>query len=895
MIKIFKGRTSKGIFYAVLWLVILAFLFILGTNFAAKVLEIGEIGYLDVYFKNLSTGIVTGIISFGILFVVFAVNLFILRKNLIKIWGTPSIMSSPKSPFIISFAFSIVLAIVVTLKIYPLYLQYYSSLPFGSVDPIIGQDIGYYVFQRPFLSETCEAIQLVLLFQIVYSFVIYSISYLKTDFLMYKELFKESCILNHLLTDVTVYFISLAISFKFTAESILFGEFGTLSGAGFTEVMVWQNYYRIAPFVLIFVIVVSFILLKRGKLRHTAITLSCVPAFWIATLLVATVVQLWFVKPYEVSMQRYYINHNMNATKAAFNLENVEMREFDADDDLTLSDLAENSKTIENIRITDINQTLVATNSLQSLRSFYTFTDTDIIPYDIGGKKTPLMVSVREFDEDKLQQSAKSYINKKLRYTHGFGIVANQTNSATEEGQPNYIIKDIPTLSSDGAPQITQPRIYFGEKTNDYVLVGTKYNELDYIEGDKTIEYSYDGRAGIPLSFINRIIFSANKLDPMLLMSSYITGESRLLTNRNVLDRVKKAAPFLSFDNDPYIVINDDGTLSWVIDIYTTTNLYPYSQTYNGINYIRNSAKAVVDAYDGSVTFYITDMTDPIIRVYSRMYPSLFSFDSMPQSVYSQCRYPEYMFKVQAEVFKMYHVSEPEALYSNSDVWVCAKEKYAQDETTDVAPYYNLMDIGAGDDLVLMQPYTPQGKENLVAWLAASSRFESFGKLTAYTFPKGKTVYGTLHIENKIDNDPSISKEISLWNQGGSKVIKGNLLVIPIKNSLLYVEPVYITAKNSAALPEIKRIVVAFGDKVAMEPTLRQSLEVLFGAKQPTVSEALSEEKTVDELINDAVLKYGEIENFSADGNFESFGQALDELGEIINKIKNATETEEKN
>ena len=890
---IIKSKGAKVIFHTAIWLIVLTFLFILGTSLFAEILEIKEIGYLDIYLKNFSTALTTGVISFAVLFFVFAINLFIIRKNLIRVWGTPSIMHSGKSPFVIAGIFSFLLAIVVTFKIYPLYLQYYSSLPFGTVDPIIGQDIGYYVFQRPFLSETCEAIQLVLLFQIIYSFIIYSISYLKTDFLMYKELFKENNILNHLLTNITIYFISLAASFKFTAESILFGEFGDLSGAGFTEVMVWQNYYKIAPFVLILVIAVSFILLKQGKMKGTAITLSIVPAFWIAAFLVATVTQLWFVKPYEVSMQSYYINHNLNATKKAFNLENVTLREFDADDNLALSDLSENAKTIDNIRITDINQTLVATNSLQSLRSFYTFTDTDIIPLNINGKKTPIMVSVREFDEEKLPSSSKSYINKKLRYTHGYGITANPTNSATEEGQPNYIIKDIPSLSESGAPQIMQPRIYFGEKTNDYVLVGTKYNELDYIEGDKTIEYSYTGKAGIPLNFLNRIIFSAKKLDPMLLVSSYITNDSKLLINRNVLDRVKKAAPFLNFDNDPYIVINEDGTLNWVIDIYTTTNLYPYSQTYSGINYIRNSAKAVVDAYDGTVTFYITDMQDPIIRVYSRMYPSLFSFDPMPQSVYAQCRYPEYMFNLQSEVFKTYHVSEPEALYSDSDIWTTAKEKYAQEETCDVVPYYNLMDLGKGDDLVLMQPYTPQGKENLVAWLAASSNFDTYGNLTAYTFPKGKTIYGTLHIENKIDNDPNISKEISLWNQGGSKVIKGNLLVIPVKNSLLYVEPIYITAKNSAALPEIKRVVAAFGDKVAMEPTLKASLEVLFGAKKPTVSQGETAKKTIEELINDAVLKYGEIETFSKDGNFESFGQALDELGKIINDIK--SETEEKN
>jgi len=729
-------------------------------------------------------------------------------------------------------------------------------------------------------------IQFVLFFQIIYSFAIYSISYLKTDFLMYKELFKEKRIMNHLLTSVVIYFISIAISYKFTAENILFGEFGNhLSGAGFTDVFIWQNHYKIAPFVLIAVIVLTFIFLKKSKIKFAAITLLIVPLFWVGTFITSAVSELWFVKPYEVSMQRAYINHNLDATKKAFGLDNITFKEFPADDSITLQDVYENKNTVDNIRITDINQTLAATNSLQSLRSFYSFNDSDIIPYNLNGVKTPLMVSVRETDQDKLQKSAQSYINKKLRYTHGYGIVANPTNSVTEEGQPNYIIKDIPSSSLSGAPQITQPRIYYGEKTDDYVIVGTRYNELDYMEGDKTVEYSYTGNSGIKLNFLNRIIFSVDKLDPMLLMSSYISGESRLLTNRDILDRVNIAAPFLTYDNDPYIVIDSDGTLKWVVDIYTTTNLYPYAQNYNGINYIRNSAKAVVDAYSGEVTFYITDMTDPIIRVFSRMYPTLFCFDPIPECVINQARYPEYIFKLQSEVYKMYHVTEPEALYSNSDIWVTAKEKYSQDETVDVAPYYNLMNLGNGDDLVLMQPYTPQGKETLVAWIAASSLYDSYGKLTVYTFPKGKTVYGTLHVENKIDNDPNISKEISLWDQGGSKVIKGNLLVIPIKNSLLYVEPIYITAKNSAALPEVKRVVVCFGDKVAMEPTLWGAIDVLFGGKQPTVPADSTQQLTVDDLMKDAVKKYEEAKENSASGNFETFGKALDQLGDILNQM----------
>ena len=459
-------------------------------------------------------------------------------------------------------------------------------------------------------------------------------------------------------------------------------------------------------------------------------------------------------------------------------------------------------------------------------------------------------------------------------------------NKVTEEGQPEYLIKDIPTYSETGMSKIEQPRIYFGEHSNDYAIVKTKYSELDYMEGDRTVEYSYDGKAGIKLNLFNRFSFAVRCGDPMLLFSGYITGNSKILCNRNVISRVKKAVPFLKYDKDPYVVIDYDGRIKWVIDAYTTSDKFPYAQKYDGVNYIRNSVKAVVDAYDGNVEFYITDTDDPVIRVLSRMYPGVFHEDELPLYISEQMHYPEYLFKLRSEVYKSYHITEPEALYSRSDIWVTAKEKYAGGESVDVEPYYNLMKLDGEDSesLVLMQPYTPQGKENLVAWMAVGSGADNYGKTVVYRFPKGKTVYGTLHIENKIDNDPNISKEISLWDQGGSNVIKGNLLVIPIKESLLYVEPIYITAKNSAALPEVKRIAVAYGDKVAMEPTIGEALDVIFANKTPSAGD--DEEKTLEMLIDEASKKYNEMQSYSANGGYKAFGAALDELGKIFDEIE---------
>ena len=894
-----NGRRFKKLATALAVLIAVVLVLIIAVNFVAEIIEIKEIGYESIYFKNMSTKLAIWSASFAFLFVLFYINLLFVRRITRKTSAADVLSKKKFLPAILAAVMAAVAGSIACTKIYPHYLPFYSSVDFNQVDPIFLQDVGYYIFKRPFLTAVCRAFGNVMLFQAVYTAAAYLFCYLRSDIYSYKEMFKEKSIMTHLITNIIIYFVIIAVSFKFTSENILYGTFGGLNGAGFTDVFVWHNVYKVAPIGMILVVVLTIIFITKGKIKGAVISVLIVPAVWILTLAASLVVQLAFVKPYEVSMQSQYIGFNIDATRRAFALNNVEEREYPADDDLTYEDIRANASTVDNIRILDITQTLTATNSIQGLRTFYTFTDTDIINLEISGKKTAVMVATREFDADKLPDSAKSYINKRLRYTHGYGIVANPVNTATEEGQPEYLIKDIPVYSEEGAPQITQPRIYYGEMTNDYVIVGSTYKELDYMEGDSSAEFTYEGSGGIGLNFLNRVIFSVKEADPMMLMSGYITSDSRMLTNRNILNRVRKVMPFLTFDNDPYIVIDSDGSIKWVIDAYTTSNQFPYSQTYKGINYIRNSAKAIVDPYNGTVDFYITDPSDPLIAVYSRMYPGVFK-EGLPQYLASQMRYPEYIFNIQSDVYKMYHMSEPEAFYSKSDVWVTAKEKYMSGDTVNVSPYYNLMRVDemGGEELVLMQPYTPQGKENLVAWIAARCDTANYGKMIAYKFPKGRTVYGTLHIENKIDNDPAISKEISLWDQGGSSVVKGNLLVIPIHDSLLYVEPVYITAQNSAALPEVKRIVVAFGDKVTMQPTLREALEVIFANKSPA-EHRTEEEKTVEELIDETIEKYNEMRAYSESGQFKQFGKALDDIGKLLGEIEekqaeeNPTEQEE--
>lgn len=878
-------KYKKIIITAAIAAAVLALLFLI-AEVTALYEEKAEIGYTSIFLKNIETGTIVGAVCLLIIFIVFSVNLFVTRINEKRIFGDFVFFRTKKKMFLWALAAAFVFAIFTAKKTAPLYLSYYSSLPFGETDPIFGRDIGYYMFQRPFMSAVFDSVKIVFSFQLIYTAALYAAAYLRTDFLSFKNIFTQKRIIIHIVVLAFLLFTAYAFSMNITAEGILFGEFGNLSGAGFTDVTVWRNYYIFFPILLLLSVAAACLFIKRGKVKNAVISAALIPASYVLVILCAFIVQLAFVKPYEVSMERQYITYNIDATRRGFSLQNVSECEYLAENGLTSHDIKDEYKTIDNIIITDLNQTLTATNSIQGLRSFYTFKDNDIVTLDYNGTKTAFAVSVRELDTDKLPESAQSYINKKLRYTHGYGIVASPLNKVTEEGQPEYLIKDIPTYSETGMPKIEQPRIYFGEHSNDYAIVKTKYSELDYMEGDRTVEYSYDGKAGIKLNLFNRFSFAVRCGDPMLLFSGYITGNSKILCNRNVISRVKKAVPFLKYDKDPYVVIDYDGRIKWVIDAYTTSDKFPYAQKYDGVNYIRNSVKAVVDAYDGNVEFYITDTDDPVIRVLSRMYPGVFHEDELPLYISEQMHYPEYLFKLRSEVYKSYHITEPEALYSRSDIWVTAKEKYAGGESVDVEPYYNLMKLDGEDSesLVLMQPYTPQGKENLVAWMAVGSGADNYGKTVVYRFPKGKTVYGTLHIENKIDNDPNISKEISLWDQGGSNVIKGNLLVIPIKESLLYVEPIYITAKNSAALPEVKRIAVAYGDKVAMEPTIGEALDVIFANKTPSAGD--DEEKTLEMLIDEASKKYNEMQSYSANGGYKAFGAALDELGKIFDEIE---------
>lgn len=614
----------------------------------------------------------------------------------------------------------------------------------------------------------------------------------------------------------------------------------------------------------------------------------------------AFITQQLVVAPDERNYQTPYIEHNMNATKAGFGLENINEVQFDFSQELTADAIAQNSAELTNTRIIDFSASLTAYNQLQYLRKYYTFNDIDVVPYEIDGELTGAFMSARELNKDNLEETARSYTNEKFRYTHGFGVVASPIDRVTEDGQPYFCVKDIPVVSTNGMPELTQPRIYYGESTNDYVIVGSDNLELDYSEGYTDVEYTYTGDSGVRLSFFKKLIFSLYYKDYKMFFSGNIDSESKILINRNVMDRVRMVAPFLMYEEDPQIVVDDNGEIKWIIDAYTYSDKYPFAQNFNGVNYIKNSVKAVVDAYTGDIKFYIIDAADPVVNTYKKIYPKLFTDEAFPENLASHITTPEGLFKLQTQVYQRYHLEDAGQFYDQADVWRVATEKYENDEIV-VNPYFNIFTLEGETrpELVLNMPYVLGDKYNMVGILMKRTDINHYGELVLYRIPKSDTVYGPMQIENKIDNDPDISREMTLWGQGGSTVIRGNLLVIPFKNTIFYVEPVYITSQNNASLPEIKRIIVAYKDAVVMAPTLEEALSQVIKSSDGMSTGNLLEapETTPDDggvqdipevvdYVREVVDAYDAFRKSSGQNNWQQMGKDLENLDNAINKIR---------
>ncbi|MBR5129169.1 MAG: UPF0182 family protein, partial [Firmicutes bacterium] len=692
-----------------------------------------------------------------------------------------------------------------------------------------------------------------------------------------------------------IFFIMLGLDFFLQQFELLQAHTGAVYGAGFTDVTITLWKLRILAALAVVAAIMFVIQIKKRNFKQ----LLTVPVIMIAIGAVGTgaesLVQNFIVSPDELSKETPYLERNVEYTQYAYQLDDVSAIPFASDNKLTASDIADNAETINNIRVNDFDPTKQFYNQTQSIRQYYTFNDVDNDRYMINGKYTQAYLATREIDETKISDS---WLNRHLKYTHGYGITLSRVDAVTASGQPDVLIGNIPPESEVEEIEITRPEVYFGELSNEYIVINTDEAEFDYPSGDSNEYTYYEGDAGIKLNLFNRAVFAAREGSIQLLVSSNIDSESRIIINRNVMERVRKIMPYLTYENDPYMV-TVDGKLYWMVDAYTTSANYPYSQPFDGnLNYIRNSVKVVVDAYNGNVDFYVVDEEDPIAQTFAKIYPKLFkSYDKMPEGLKAHIRYPNYLLNVQANIYTRYHMEDISVFYLNEDQWDVAFEIYGT-EQRQMTPNYYIAKLPGEEKAEFFNsiPFTPKSKKNMTALLVARNDGDNYGELVLYQFPKNKTVYGPEQIEAQIDQNTEISKEFALWNNNGTKYSRGNMFVIPINSSILYVEPVYLEATN-ASIPEVKRIIVAYGDKIAYEETLAACLVSLFGdgaeegvgTDDPATEtdKPDTEVMSQSELIDKAVTAYANAQTAMQNGNWAEYGKYLSEMEDALNKLAN--------
>jgi uncharacterized membrane protein (UPF0182 family) len=774
-----------------------------------------------------------------------------------------------------------------------------NSLPWGQADPLLGIDLGFYVFELPFVWFLYHLAFITLVGCAISATFYYLLE--GGVWVTPRGPAMAPAVRAHLLVLGALLFVLLAYRARLAMYGLLYSARGVVYGAAYTDVHASLPVFWVL-LVLCLVTAAAFLLAAaRGDLKPAV---GGILALAIVGLLggraYPEVIQRFIVTPNEIDKEQPYIERAIKFTRQAYGLDRFEVREFSAVEDLTLNDMRANEATIRNVRLWDHKPLLTTFAQLQEIRTYYDFERVDNDRYWVNGDYRQLSLSPRELSSDSLPQ--RTWINEHLTFTHGYGLCQGPVNESTSEGLPELFIKDIPPVST-GSISIKRPEIYYGELTNDYCFVRTKAQEFDYPSGDQNVYTRYQGQGGIPVRSVwRRLLFALRFGEPKILLSTDIQPESRMMIYRRVLQRASRLTPFLYYDRDPYIVISKDGALYWILDGYTTSKQYPYSEPTGQLgNYIRNSVKATINAYDGRVHFYVADPTDPLIRVYSRLFPGVFEpLEAMPEDLRAHIRYPEDFFSVQAGKYAKFHMTDPRVFYNQEDLWRVAQSA-VRGAPAPMSPYYTIMKlagVGKAEEFILMVPFTPARKDNMIAWMAARCDPPNYGKVLVFTFPKQKLIYGPQQIESRIDQDPGISQQLTLWGQGGSQVIRGTLLVIPVLNSVLYVEPLYLAAEAGGGLPQLKRVLVAYSDHVVMEPTLEGALSRIFGgstsaapspastagAPQAAASPA-TPSPDLTQLIQEANQHYERAQQLLRQGDFGGYGQEIRQLGDILKRL----------
>ncbi len=904
----------------------------------------GNLGFASIFWTILLSKLGFGLIVWVLLIIIVTLNLFVAQR---LNPGGPGIGVDQEGGYfsqigltgktfnIVLFACVMIISFVIATKgsdQWDMALRYLNQQPFGATDPIFGKDIGYYMFSLPLYVFIRDG------FLILFGFAaLVTISwYLKNGALQVvgdlspmegstpslPKITIAPQAMKHLLFLIGVVALIMAWGYHFKVYGLLYSTQGPAYGASYTDVHVKLLAYRVMVFASLALAVVLFMNCRRPRTKVLLVS----GAAWLGIFLVLVtaaplLVQQFIVKPNELAKEEPYIAHNIAATREAFALNKIQPVAFAVGDRLNAADLERNEVTIQNIRIWDERPLLQTYRQIQAIRLYYNFNNVDVDRYTLAGRYRQLMLAAREFVVTQLPREAKTWVNSRLIYTHGYGLAASPVNEVTSEGLPNLLIKDLPPSFEPGL-EVSRPEIYYGEKTEGYVLVNTKIKEFDYPKGDKNVYSMYEGKGGVQIdSFVRRLLFAIEFLDPQILFTGYLKPESRIMYIRRIDRRVRAIAPFLDYDRDPYLVLSE-GRLTWIQDAYTASNMYPYSRPSRSpilkknLNYIRNPVKVTIDAYSGAVSFYIIDETDPIVRTYAKIFPDLFKpFAEMPEDLKRHIRYPRDLFKIQVGAYRTYHMEDVRVFYNQEDLWQIPDELYG-DSRQEMEPYYIIIKLPEGEkeEFLIMLPFTPSDKDNMIGWLAARCDLPHYGNLLVYKLPKEKLVYGPMQIEARVDQQTEISRELSLWSQRGSRVIRGNLLAIPVADTFIYVEPVYLEAKQeqqepradqqsqqsqrrrplssqgpdrsrAAALPELKRVIASFANRIVWAENLETALYSVLGegiVSQPVEAEVRAPASDIGGLGRSALEHYQQAQEFLRAGNWAGYGNEMRMLEDVL-------------
>lgn len=911
-----KTKYNKGILFAIIFIAIFIVpgLITLYTDW----LWFQGINFENIFSTILKAKLLIGTIAGILVFLLFYLNIFLFQR-LTK--HEPITFSMEKGAYVqqvdvstivkkITLPFAVIFGILAGLSAassWQMVLQYFSQTPFGVSDPIFERDIAFYVFSLPFIQLVIGILFFILFISFIAAVLLYmakgalviknqGISRLRTLGSNLLTISREAKI--HLSILVALWFALTAIKIYFVRiPSILYSSTDLIFGASYTDI------FAILPFLytLLAVSVLGVILTIWGIARQKGITLtaSAFVLYIAVTIVGGSIYPLalhnFIVKPNELVKETPYLEHHIAATQVAWGLDTVEKRDLVGDSTLTLEDIQENDVTIKNVRLWDRDPLLDTFGQLQEIRTYYDFISVDNDRYTLNDEYRQVLLSPRELNSQSLPQ--KNFINERLTFTHGMGVTLGPVNEVTEEGLPVLFIQDLPPSSTLEEIEITRPEIYYGELSSDHVIVNTKAKEFNYPSGEENVFTSYEGTGGVSIkSLIRKAIFAFRFNSLKIFLSNDVTNESKILYYRDITARVQKALPFLELDSDPYLVI-DNGRLKWIYDGYTITNKYPYSEPLeNGTNYMRNSVKVVIDAYEGTIDAYISEPDDPIIKTFNNIFPGIMKpLDEMPETLRLHIRYPEDIFTYQTALYTTYHMELPQIFYNKEDQWeIPVILGSARGGSIGPVMRHLIMKLPGEEkeEFILMLPFTPRQKNNMSAWMVARSDGEHYGELTVYHFPKQSLVFGPKQIVDRINQDAEISRQISLWDQRGSEVIQGNLFVIPIKESILYVRPLYLRAEGGK-IPELKRVIVAYENQIAMEETLDMALQRIFGSvttsggeKDDVVSDKQPTVVSQDELIRRASEHYNQAQSALRQGNWSLYGEEMRQLGEILESIQ---------